>query len=902
MFATDRGQVGFFHDEPGTRNMPMITASWDKLTSKAKDAVQTAGHLASKRGNAEVTPLHLLASLLADREGMVVPVLSKIGVDSQAILADARHEIDCLPALWAGGALKAEPSWAASKALEQAFEEAADLADEHVSTEHLLLAIVALESDPARALLMRHGADHHAILRALIAVRSPQQIAEPTSETHYEALERYARDLTEWARRGKLDPVIGRDDEIRRVIQVLLRRTKNNPVLIGEPGVGKTAIVEGLALRIVAADVPEPLKTKRLVALDLGAMVAGTKYRGEFEDRLKALLREIEDSQGQIVLFIDELHTLVGAGAAEGAIDASNMLKPALARGELRAIGATTLSEYRKHMEKDPALERRFQTVFVAEPSVAETIAILRGLQERYELHHAVRIKDSAIVAAAKLSHRYISDRFLPDKAIDLVDEAAAALRMQIDSVPLEIDQCERRATQLEIEKRAVARGNDPESQERARALETELAGLREQINPLKTSWKQERDAIARMRELRQRIEQLKLLGQAGFRDAELQKAGNRKAALREAERELRELQSKLDRRRGSRLVREEVDEEDIARIVSKWTGIPVSKMLESEVKKLLDMEDRLRGRVIGQEPVLQRISNAIRRARTGLSDPRRPIGSFIFLGPTGVGKTELARALAEFLFDDERALVRLDMSEYIEKFAVSRLIGAPPGYVGYEEGGQLTEAVRRRPYSVVLFDEIEKAHQDVFNILLQIMDDGRLTDGKGRTVDFRNTVLIMTSNIDSVHLTPESLHSSENVEQARKRVMNVLRKYFKPEFINRVDDIIVFNSLGKEELTKIIELRLEEVRRLLADRKVSLELTDSAKNLLLAEGYDPNYGARPLRRAVQRLVQDPLALKMLHGEVLDGDHVVVDAAQSEMSFTVSSHAGDQQRSPVHNS
>jgi ATP-dependent Clp protease ATP-binding subunit ClpB len=630
-------------------------------------------------------------------------------------------------------------------------------------------------------------------------------------------------------------------------------------------------------------------------------MVAGTKYRGEFEDRLKALLREIEDSQGQIVLFIDELHTLVGAGAAEGAIDASNMLKPALARGELRAIGATTLSEYRKHMEKDPALERRFQTVYVSEPSVEETIAILRGLQERYELHHGVGIRDTAIVAAVKLSHRYISDRFLPDKAIDLMDEAAAALRMQIDSVPLEIDQCERRAAQLEIEKRAVARGSDADSQERLRAVEREMTGLKDQISTLKAQWKREKDIVDRIHELQRKIEQLKLLEQAGLRDAELQKPGS-EVALHEAEQELRKLQSQLDCERDSRMVREEVEEEDIARIVSKWTGIPVSKMLEGEVKKLVDMEDRLRGRVIGQDPVLQRIANAIRRARTGLSDPRRPSGSFIFLGPTGVGKTELARALAEFLFDDERALVRLDMSEYMEKYAVSRLIGAPPGYVGYEEGGQLTEAVRRRPYSVVLFDEIEKAHQDVFNILLQIMDDGRLTDGKGRTVDFRNIVLIMTSNIDSVQLAPESLPASENPEQVRKRVINVLRPYFKPEFINRVDDIIVFNSLGKEELTKIIDLRLEEVRRLLVDHKISLELTDAAKDLLLAEGYDPNYGARPLKRAVQRLVQDPLALKMLHGEVLDGDHVVMDAAQSEMKFSVSCVAGDRRKSPAQGS
>ena len=869
------------YDESGTRHTPMITASWEKLTSKAKEAVQSASRLASRYGNAEVMPLHLLASLLADREGMVAPLLSKIGVDHQALWAEARHEIECLPALWAGGALKAEPSWAASKALEQAFEEAADLADERVSSEHLLLAIVALENDPARALLMRNGVDHHAILRALVSVRSPQQISQPISETHYEALERYARDLTELARRGKLDPVIGRHDEIRRVIQVLLRRTKNNPVLIGEPGVGKTAIVEGLALRIVAADVPEPLKTKRLVALDLGAMVAGTKYRGEFEDRLKALLREIEDSQGQIVLFIDELHTLVGAGAAEGAIDASNMLKPALARGELRAIGATTLTEYRKHMEKDPALERRFQTVFVAEPSIEETIAILRGLQERYELHHGVRIKGSAIVAAAKLSHRYISDRFLPDKAIDLMDEAAAALRMQIDSVPLEIDEGERRVAQLEIEKHAVAREDDRDSRERLRALDAELRGLREKVNTLKAQWRKEKDTVERLHSLERRIEQAKPLDQG----ASGEKAGNSQAAPPDAEQELRELRSHLDSQRSSRLVREEVDEEDIARIVSKWTGIPVSKMLESEVKKLVDMEERLRGRVIGQDPVLKRMADAIRRARTGLSDPKRPIGSFIFLGPTGVGKTELARALAEFLFDDERALVRLDMSEYMEKYAVSRLIGAPPGYVGYEEGGQLTEAVRRHPYSVVLFDEIEKAHQDVFNILLQIMDDGRLTDGKGRTVDFRNTVLIMTSNIDSAQLGAGS--GGEGFEQARKRVINVLRKYFKPEFINRVDDIIVFSSLGREELTKIIDLRLEEVRQLLADRKLSLALTDAAKDLLLTEGYDPNYGARPLKRAVQRLVQDPLAMKMLHREIVDGDHVVADATASEISFRV---------------
>ena len=869
--------------------MPII-ASWDKLTSKAKQAVQAAGHLASKRGNPELMPLHLLASLLSDREGTVVPVLSKIGVDSQAVLAEARRLIDQLPALWAGGALKAEPSSTASAVLKQAFQEAADLDDEHVSTEHLLLAILDLESDPAQTLLARHGAERNAILMALIAVRSPQQAAGPTSETKDGALALYARDLTDLARRGKLDPVIGRDDEIRRVIQVLLRRTKNNPVLIGEPGVGKTAIVEGLTQRIVCADVPESLKTKRLVALDLGAMVAGTKYRGEFEDRLKALLREIEDSQGQIITFIDELHTLVGAGAAEGAIDASNMLKPALARGELRTIGATTLSEYRKHIEKDPALERRFQTIYVAEPSVADTIAIVRGLQERYELHHGVRIKDSALVAAATLSHRYIADRFLPDKAIDLVDEAAAALRMQIDSVPVEIDQLERRAAQLVIEKRALVREDDTNSREGLRILESELAGVQKQVNVLKARWKKEKQAVSQMRELEQTIEQLKLQEPAEFCDAALPKAGSDghsddHGPLRQAKRELRKLQSRLGRQRGSRLLKEEVDEDEIAHIVSKWTGIPVSRMLEGEVKKLVEMEDRLRRRVIGQDPALERIADAIRRARTGLSDPRRPIGSFIFLGPTGVGKTELARALAEFLFDDERALVRIDMSEYMEKYAVSRLIGAPPGYVGYEEGGQLTEAVRRRPYSVVLFDEIEKAHQDVFNILLQIMDDGRLTDGKGRTVDFRNTVLIMTSNIDSPQLTAEWLRAPENFERARKQVMNALRAHFKPEFLNRVDDFIIFNPLGTEELTKIIDLRLEEVQRPLAERQIILELTAAAKELLLREGYDPNFGARPLKRFIQRLVQDPLAVKILHDEVHHGDRVVVDAEDGKMKF-----------------
>src|ERR1022692_530339 len=871
---------------------------WDKFTVKAQEAVQRANELASEHGNPELQPLHLLAALLEDKEGIVPPVLEKIGIGPQAVLSEVYRELEKLPKV-SGSAAQATLSNEVNKLLEQAFKEASNFKDEYVSTEHLLLAITHLKRDVAQQILAAHGATYDAILKALTVVRGSQKVTDQNPEAKYQALERYARDLTEQARRGKLDPVIGRDEEIRRVVQVLSRRTKNNPVLIGEPGVGKTAIVEGLAQRIISGDVPEVLKNKRVISLDLGAMLAGAKYRGEFEDRLKAVLKEIEDSQGQIVLFIDELHTLVGAGAAEGAIDASNMLKPALARGELRAIGATTLNEYRKYIEKDAALERRFQIVFVGEPNVEDTIAILRGLKEKYEVHHGVRIKDSALVAAATLSHRYISDRFLPDKAIDLIDEAASALRMQNDSVPVEIDQLERRAAQWVIEKRALDRENDADSRERLRILESELAAVQKQVNTLKTRWKKEKEAVSRMHDLRKTIEQLKLQEQAESCDAVLPKAGtNGPGRLRQAEREMRKLQSKLDRRRSSRMLKEEVDEDEIARIVSKWTGIPVSRMLEGEVKKLVEMEDRLRRRVIGQDPALERIADAIRRARTGLSDPKRPIGSFIFLGPTGVGKTELARALAEFLFDDERAPVRIDMSEYMEKYAVSRLIGAPPGYVGYEEGGQLTEAVRRRPYSVVLFDEIEKAHPDVFNILLQVMDDGRLTDGKGRTVDFRNTVLLMTSNINSEQLTADWLRTQEDSEQARRQVMKALRAHFKPEFLNRIDDFIIFNPLGTEELTRIIDLRLEEVRRLLADRQITLELTDSAKELLLRDGYDPNFGARPLKRSIQRLVQDPLAVKILHDEVHHGDHIVVDTEQGKMRFVASRQLGERPMLP----
>ena len=876
--------------------MAMMAVRWDELTHKAKEAVQAAHYLASRHGNPAVLPIHLLVVLLEDRESILPPILSAIGANRQALLVEARHQIERLAEVWSGGSLKPAPSPASTKVLEQAFAEAAGLNDTYVSTEHLMLGILALADDPAQELMERQGADHDSLQKALLAMRGQPSEKPPVTENHYEALERYARDLTELARRGKLDPVIGRDREIRRVIQVLSRRTKNNPVLIGEPGVGKTAIVEGLAQRIASGDVPQILKTKRLVALDLGAMIAGSKYRGEFEDRLKALLRDIESSQGQVIMFIDELHTLVGAGAAEGAMDASNMLKPALARGELRAIGATTITEYRKHVEKDPALERRFQVVYVAEPSIEETVAILRGLKKRYETHHGVRIRDSALIAAATLSHRYVSDRFLPDKAIDLVDEAAAALRIQMDSLPSEIDELERRSQQLQIEEQALEGEEDVSSRERLRAIKREISAGHKQADVLKASWKREHDLITRLHDAQQSIEELKRDKHAAASDGDPEEVAKfRCSLLQQARRELRKAQASLRRLRGRRLAREEVNEEDIANIVSMWTGIPIAKMLEGEVDKLVEMEKRLRERVIGQDAALERVANTIRQARTGLSDGKHPIGTFIFLGPSGVGKTELARALAEFLFNDERALVRIDMSEYMEKHAVARLIGAPPGYVGYEEGGQLTEAVRRRPYSVVLLDEIEKAHQDVFNILLQVLDDGRLTDGKGRTVDFKNTVLIMTSNIGSGFLQGHALRSAEAFAAAGNKAIAALQTHFNPEFLNRVEEIILLNPLGKEQLIQIVELRLKDLRSLLSERKITLELTDAAKDVLATQAFILNCGARPLKRAIQRQVQEPLALRFLHREIQPGDHIVVDADQAGLKFLPRRGHGVQQ-------
>jgi len=852
----------------------------DKLTVKAQEAVQAAQSLADQHNHQAVEPEHILLALLQQREGVVGPVLAKLGTRAETVQTALTAEVTKFPSVRGGSGQYV--SERARAMLERAQAEAERLKDEYVSTEHLLLAAAQDRDGAAGRVLKANGVTSEAIYRALVEVRGTQRVTDQNPEDKYQALQRYAKDLTEAARKGKLDPVIGRDEEVRRVIQVLSRRTKNNPVLIGEPGVGKTAIVEGLAQRIVAGDVPEGLKDKRLVSLDIGAMVAGSKYRGEFEDRLKAVLKEITESEGQIICFIDELHTLVGAGAAEGAVDAANMLKPALARGELRCVGATTLDEYRKHIEKDPALERRFQPVVVKEPTVEDTISILRGLKPKYEQHHNVKIKDAALVAAAVLSHRYIADRFLPDKAIDLVDESAARIRMQMESKPQELDDVDRRITQLQIDRVSIARDDDPASRERLARLDAELAQLKEKSTALTARWQAEKGGMGRLSNVKKQIDETRQALDEATRSADWSRAAElQHAVLPRLERERAELEAQGDGTAAEApMVRNEVDEEDIAAVVAKWTGIPVTRLMEGEVQKLVQMEARLGQRVIGQEEAIRAVANAVRRGRAGLSDPNRPIGSFLFLGPTGVGKTELARALAEFMFDDERAMIRLDMSEYMEKHTVARLIGAPPGYVGYDEGGQLTEAVRRRPYSVVLFDEIEKAHGDVFNVLLQLLDDGRLTDGHGRTVDFRNTVVIMTSNLGS-HLFREY----EKPEKLRPVVMQELRNTLRPEFLNRIDEVVIFTPLDRDQLGKIVGIQLEHLRRRLADRRIELEVTDRAKELLGREGYDPTFGARPLKRTIQRLVQDPLALRILEGEFKEGDVVTVDAEGDAIVF-----------------
>ncbi len=845
---------------------------WDKFTVMAQEAFQQAQSRAEELGNQELKPEHLLWAFLNQEENIVNSVLAKIEVNLSKIREDLKSSVDKIPKIEGGEEVYLSSSL--RKIMANAQKEADKLKDEFISTEHLFLALLKEKTCEASRILRENGVTEEAILKALMALRGTQRVTDAQPEAKYRVLERYARDITELAKQGKLDPVIGREDEVRRVIQVLSRRTKNNPVLIGEAGVGKTAIAEGLAQRIANGDVPLPLKNKRLIALDIGALVAGTKYRGEFEDRLKAVLKEIKEAEGDIILFIDELHTIIGAGAAEGAVDASNMLKPSLARGELRCVGATTLNEYKKYIERDAALERRFQQVYVGEPSVEETISILRGLKEKYEVHHGVEIKDSAIVAAATLSNRYIADRYLPDKAIDLIDEAASRIRIEIDSMPQEIDELERKIIQLEIERQALKKEKDKSAQEKLDKLIKELADLKEQSSVLKAHWQREKELIDSLNKLKENMDSLKIEEQNAERDGNLEKVAEiRYGKLVETEKEMKEITGKLaEVQKGEKMLKEEVDEEDVAEVVSKWTGIPVSKMLEGEMEKLVIMESILAKRLKGQDHALRAVSDTIRRARAGIQDASRPLGSFIFLGPTGVGKTELARVLAEFLFDDEKALVRLDMSEYMEKHTVSRLIGAPPGYVGYEEGGQLTEAIKRRPYSIILLDEIEKAHADVFNILLQILDDGRLTDGKGRTVDFKNTIIIMTSNLGSQVIK----ELSQDFEKMEKEVMAIMETHFRPEFLNRMDEIVIFKALSQDVILEIVDIQIDELRERLHDKKIDIELSQEAKRLLAERGYDPVYGARPVKRTIQRDIQNPLAQKILEGKYKERDKIKV--------------------------